>query len=87
MLTIKAMIFEYEIMFSSEHNIIIIAVSLQAILGMAYVIKSSEHQVWMRVHVELHARSKRITVVYYPWLIKPLHDVRAINYIDNISNL
>ena len=39
MLTIKAMIFEREIMFSSEHNIIIIAVSLQAILGMAYVIK------------------------------------------------
>ena len=39
MLTIKAMIFEREIMLSSEHNIIIIAVSLQAILGMAYVIK------------------------------------------------
>ena len=41
----------------------------------------------MRVHVESHARSKRIAVVYYSWLIKPLHDIRAINYIDNISYL
>ena len=38
----------------------------------------------MRVHLELHARSKRIAVVYYPWLIKQLHDILAINYIDNI---